>query len=508
MAIQDSYDRSIVMDSQTYNLAVRSFKKVKTVYNLPTHATNILTNVTLLYLHDISLTSLSEAGRLFKLQTFPPNTKAMNAAQKTKLDQDLKVISAFIDSGAMLGDYSAAEIKEVLYTSIRDSLHGDDNTFTGLLRNVTALQNAKVQAAKEYAIKAGIRFDEVMTTLYAAEDNVFRLAAFLSQKATLEAENKAKPAADKLTEKQLNDAAGKYAREAFLDYDVDSKAVKLLRQTFLPFISWTYAIIPVLTKIALEQPWKMVNLAIGYGLISAAMSAASGEDDDEETRARLGKDERLFGPFGPYTHVRVPIDINGEKLFVPLGKYIPNPVSFKEQPNGFMGMRNWPSGFTPSGPLVSFAAAAMGVDPYTGKKLYMEADTDMEAFLKSSRYLYQQYTPGGAIGAVIPGTKQTFWPDNGTIGNEKSQALHAMKLFGIPVEAVNEAEATYNQRAELKSLTRAYGEKVAKLRRDLIRGNITEDEFESEVTSIVGRRAAARLKTLGMDDQEEEDEIA
>jgi len=101
-------------------------------------------------------------------------------------------------------------------------------------------------------------------------------------------------------------AGGNFAREAFLDYDIDSKAVRALRQSALPFVSWLYAIMPVMGRIAVNQPWKIANVVMAYYLLDVAMASMAGGDDDELRKS--GPEyirERMFG-IGPYMHIRIP----------------------------------------------------------------------------------------------------------------------------------------------------------------------------------------------------------
>lgn len=489
MAIQDAHNRSLVLDNATYNLFMRWFKKAKTVYNLPTHTTNVLTNTTLAYMHNISFKTWKDAMSLYIQYKVAPGN--LSPAQ-------LAIMSDFMNSGAVLGDFSTNEVKATLYSSLKEQLDVENSSgVTGLATQFMKFQNGKVSGIAQYAKKKGLKVDEIMTQTYASEDNAFRLAAFMMKMGDLEGSGK--PQEAKIAE------AGLFAKKAFLDYDIDSRAVQTVRQTVLPFFSWTYAIIPVLTKIAVEQPWKMVQLGAVYSLVSALASAAGGDDDDDETRARLGKTEKLFGAFGPYTQFRFPLlDKDGEKSFITIGKYVPNPFQFKEQPNGFMGMKNWPSAFQPSGPLMAFAAAGFGVDPYTGKKLAMEADTNMEAAGKSLQHLWQQMTPGGIVGAAVPGTKpfeRTWEKPHGTIGNERDTFGKTIDLiFGAGVTPVNEAEAAYNQRMALKGVDKKFGEKGSKMKRDVRRGNMDVEDYAAEAESLEVRKRKEILKTLGREE--------
>ena len=158
----------------------------------------------------------------------------------------------------------------------------------------------------------------------------------------------------------------------------------------------------MLAKIAVQQPWKLASLGLMFSAASMLLSAAAGGDDDDETRKREKMDEKLFGTFGPYSNMRLPfLDRDGKKAYVNVGKYIPNPFSFKEQPNGFMGLKRFPSSLTPNGPLFAFAYGIAGVDPYTGQKLYDNADSSWEWF--GSRQIHdKQIVLPPVVDQVLP----------------------------------------------------------------------------------------------------------
>lgn len=489
MAIQDAYDRSMLLNSAMINDTMRLFKKVKTVYNLPTHVTNMLTNVTLMYLHNIQFRTLKKAGSLYWKHFFKP--EALTPAER-------KILRAFDRSGAQLGDYTANEVKVLLFRSIAQTVEGKATGFAGLFQGVLKQQNQLVQDAAEYAKKKGLKADSVMTELYATGDNVFRLAAFMTTVGDLQTKNDSEKGG--ATFDEIVEEAGHKAKEQFLDYDIDSRAVQLARQSVLPFFSWTYAIIPVLTKIMIEQPWKVASLAAAYTLVGSMLSAAGDDDDDEETRKRHGKDERLFGAFGPYTHFRMPLlDSAGKTGYINVGKYIPVPISFREQPAGAFGVKTWPAGFTPSGPFMAFAAAAYGIDPYTGRKLDDATDTNLEAGLKRLQYMWQQMTPGGVIGSVLPGTKPQLLPGKDVAGQPIDPFMNALKLAGAPLSQVDERAAAVSARYERQRSDRDFGAAQAKIKRERVRGNLSAEDYAQRRRELQQRRIDRRNEMRGIE---------
>ena len=373
-AMRDMADRKPLVNVRAYNDTLRFFKKSKTIYNLGTHVTNVASNVTLAMLHDIPLKTVADAARLmYKYET---DSNSLSSAE-------LAVMREFMRSGAMLGNYSSVEVKNVMFKSMAKHLKPKQETVMTRVSALMAMEADKANMASQL-VKRGQKIDDVATQLYAAEDNVFRLAAFVKAAGDMAAkEGVSNPDQNMLQE------AGRFARQAFLDYDIDAPAVKFLRQSFMPFVSWTYAITPVLGRIAANQPWKIANVLSAYYLLDIGMSALAG--DDEEMR-KLGPerlDERMFG-FGGRMHIRIPFLGDDENpVYYRLGDYVPLASTAKGLPNGFMGMDWFPGGLTPTGPFINAIVATVGgVDPYTGKPIHRPEDDTFDKLANIGTYGY------------------------------------------------------------------------------------------------------------------------
>ena len=201
----------------------------------------------------------------------------------------------FYKSGAVLGNFTNAETKTYLAKKLSQTITQQNER--SLLTKLSALAGYEQEFSK-YAskISRGVKLtDNAASELYAAGDNVFRLASFMNVAGTLQAKNNGV-----LGDAQLKEA-GLAARKMFLDYDIDSRAVKFARQTALPFVSWSYAIMPVLGRLAITKPWTMINMM-------AALYAMGMMGDDEEWRKTGPKAvrERSLWGMGPYKMVRIP----------------------------------------------------------------------------------------------------------------------------------------------------------------------------------------------------------
>ena len=458
-AVQDMTDRRPLHDVAALHTTMRVFKKAKTVYNPGTHITNVASNLTLAMLHDIPMPTVAQATRLLFEYNLNPN--------KMK-PEERRLMHAFMNSGAMLGDFSSTEVKKSLYEAYKSA--ASQNEPSGVYAKVTAwagIEKAKAEQMAKWGtegVNMAGKVDDRIVAMYAAEDNAFRLAAFLSKSGEI-ATRKGK---SYLTPEEFKEA-GNFARFAFLDYDIDSKAVKILRQSVLPFVSWSYAIMPVLGHIALHKPWKLVNVLLAYSILEAATSGD--EDDDLRKRGPEQYRERLWN-VGPHAYIRVPF-MGDEKnpVYFKLGAYVPTGNWLDKQPEGFLGINNWPQPITPGGPFINTVLGLVGgVDPFTGKKLSPPTDSDWEGAVDRAKFMGATFTPGWTPGAVDVATKAAGGRGKAELdlaGNPVSSLEVARKLGGLNLQlyTFNTDAAAIQQSIAARSIKAEFDKEIAKLRR-------------------------------------------
>jgi hypothetical protein len=475
-AMTDMSDRQPLVNFRTYNNTMRWFKKSKTVYNPGTHITNIASNITLAMMHDIPLSTIGKATALYTKYQLRPDSLTR---------AELSLVSEFMSSGAMLGDYSSIEVKQAIYDAWRNNMKPDSDT--SLLKRLSAFtgyEKAKAEAGVALAARGVRKIDQIATELYAAEDNVFRLAAFMKKVGELQERDKvATP-----SEQNIKDGA-KFAREAFLDYDIDSKAVRVLRQSVMPFVSWTYAIMPVLGRIALYQPWKLVNVLTAYYLLDVALSAMAG-GDDEEARKK-GPEwvrDRMFG-VGPYMNIRIPFMGDDQNpVYYRLGDYVPLASSTKGLPNGFMGQSWIPQALTPGGPFVSAILGWVGgVDPYTGKDIHKKTDTDFDKLWNITKFTYDLAMPPAVSSRQITKVQDIMDEKRGVTGVLPS-GLPLARSFGMKFYDYNVAESEAVQSMVAKRIEREFKDEIRKLRRDEMRKGTPDFEGLNDAIQRLEKR--------------------
>lgn len=462
----DMHDRSPLLNSRAINDVMAAFKKSKTVYNPGTHVTNVLSNVSLAILHGINFNTLGRATQMF-IQ-FERNPNSMRPS-------DLALMKAFYNSGAVLGQFSSAEVKQTVYDKLNAAISPDSDS--SYLTRIKTFMKYEAAKAKVKAI------DSKATEFYAAEDNVFRLAAFLNTAANIQLRD----GTNKLSEQQMVES-GAAARNMFLDYDIDARAIRALRQSFLPFVSWPYAAAGVLGRIAIEKPWAMANMMMSI----AAIAAATGGDDDEEAR-KVAPDnvrEKALMGLGPYMHMRVPFMGDEQNpVYFNLGKYVPMFSLFQAAPGQqkTLGME-LPGFATPGGPLVSTVSALTGYDPFTGKPIAAPTDETWDRVVRTGKYLYDTMAPN------LIGTR--FWSQigdladekTGPLGVEKSSLFLARNIGGLGLYQFNTEESRLYQDNEVKKIERDFSAAMNKAKRnEYSKGYPDYEALDAELDELQAR---------------------
>lgn len=474
----DMHDRSPLVNIQAVNDVMTFFKKAKTIYNPGTHVTNILSNVTLAILHGITPSTMKRSAKLFLDFEFRPDSMSK---------EDLALMKAFNAGGSMLGTFSSTEIKKTVYDKLNQAITPDsDSSYITRLKTFSNYEKAKAQLSK---------YDRNITEIYAAEDNIFRLAAFLNTAGNIQVRDGSK----NLSDAQLEEA-GLAGRKLFLDYDIDARAIRAMRQSFMPFISWSYAVMPVLGRIAIEKPWAMANVMMTYALMSAALG--SGEDEEEMRKAAPEYlRDRAWGGLGPYMHMRLPFLGDEENpVYFNLGKYIPMFTLFQPPPGETkLAGQEWVPGFaSPSGPFATLLSAMSGFDPFTGKPMHDPTDTQWDKLTNTGKAVYNTMAPAAV--------NTNFWKNVGDLsagvtgptGVEKSSLFLARNLGGLGFYQFNVDESAFYQRNEVKKIKRDFNSAMAKAKRlEYSKGYPDYEALDAELDTLRTRLQEEIAKARG-----------
>jgi hypothetical protein len=381
----------------------------------------------------------------------------LSPGKLTKEQRDL--MQAFYGSGAVLGQYTQTEAKQVITDALLQNLSPEPGG--SMLKRLAELAGFEKQFAQAATKLSNL--DTSAVNLYAAEDNVFRLAAFMNVVADIQARDGSKS----ISQEQLMEA-GIAARKMFLDYDIDARYIRAARQSVLPFVSWTYAILPVMGRLAITRPWAMINMMAAIGLMSSVF-----DGDDDEWR-RIGPEdlvrERSLGGFGPYNFMRVPFLGSDENpVYWNIGKSIPMMAVF-DPPMGesiFMGQKWIPGGINPGGPYLNLVAAVVfGMDPFTGKPLSDETAGNFDRMIDRTKGVYNSMAPGPAQVRFFKNVDDYLSGREGPTGREPSAMFLARTLGGLSVYQFDKNETYFYNDLEVQRVKREFGAVMNKAKRD------------------------------------------
>jgi len=206
-----------------------------------------------------------------------------------------------------------------------------------------------------------------MAKAYQFEDNVFRLAMYKIEKEKLIQEGM--PAAAAM------DRAAAKAREHFVDYSRQTPALQALKSVPLPFLSYTYGIIPRLAEIAIKHPVKIAKWsAITYLLNEAgAYGSKKSLEDIKETERLMAETHNKRSGIGTLNRIRIPDAVNpfsDDDAYMDITRATPGGMPFAEKKGGVGQIKFLPEAAQPSlGALGGVLFPAMGIDQFRGKEI-------------------------------------------------------------------------------------------------------------------------------------------
>jgi hypothetical protein len=479
----DMHERQPVLKSRILNETMAAFKKNKTVFSPATHANNILTNYAMMLLHGISHKAVGDAANLLVRYEVSPGS--LNEEQRALMKE-------FYKSGAVLGNFTNAETKTYLARKLAQNItQQNDRSFLTKLSAWAGYEQEFSKYASKIARGAKLT-DSAFSEVYAAGDNVFRLAAFLNVAGNLQARNNGV-----LGEAQLKEA-GLAARKMFLDYDIDSRAVKFARQTALPFVSWSYAIMPVLGRLAITKPWTMINMMAAL----YAMGMMGDDDEWRKTGPKAVRERSLWG-MGPYNMIRIPFMGTDENpMYYNIGKSIPMMSLFAPpQGNAKLAGFDWiPGVLQPSGPYVTLLAnTLLNVDPFTGKPIYNQTDDNLDKAMKSGKAVWDTFAPAPLT--FRTGGQVMDWAQDkeGPTGKPNDGLVFA-RLFGLSVYQYDASETKYYQDAEVKKIKSEFKKEMNKAKRDEMSKGYPDYEALDEKLDKLSERLEQRIAEIRGDE--------
>ena len=480
-SLQDFFEQEELVDLGAVTSAMRTWKKFKTVYSPVAHMNNIMGNVILSYYHDLPADNIQKALGI-----------VINGARGKLTGSDQDLYDEFMNSGATLGAFNMAEVSAEAQTTL-DRLtrkyKGKDagiRNLTGLMTDMEALFGSLAAWTKGK--------DQALTNIYSNQDNVFRLAAYMTRIQQMQQANSGKvTAADK-------DEAALYAKQAFVDYAITAPWIVTLRNTALPFIAWPYRMVPLLSKLMLTKPWKAAATLGTVHTLNTLFTAIAGEDDEEEARRILDDymKEDIWGFTGVPAYIRMPFGDPENATYFGVGRMIPLADLFNLANTGV------PQTLAPSGPLMTLFNAVNNYDPFLNRPIADVTDTRADHFWKRYvKYLGGDMVPQ-ALSSVVRtadklGASNSSGERLGPLGSEPNAWVEMSRLFGVNMRSVNVPDQYFKQNQKITNLKRDFSRaRAAALRSELRRGNPNVDRAYREMIELSDREFELLSQELGL----------
>jgi hypothetical protein len=468
-----------------WDWTMRAWKIAKTALSPVTHFNNTMGNLMFADMADVQ-------GRHLHTALAAMLTQGKDPAMK-------RLIEDFEDNGGDAGMFNQAELRnellEPLLEELRKQVQAESGqalvTASSILSLLTnkKYREAMVALRDSKGGKAALWTPRKMIELYGLEDQVFRLAGFV-----------------KAREDGLSNAeAGKFARESFLNYEINAPWINALRRTVLPFVAFVYRGAPLLAKTFASKPEKLAKYALiagGFNALAYMMLGLDGDDEDRE-RAWLQEERSgyIWGFLTPRL-IRMPWDDrNGEPVFLDVRRWVPmGDVVDTGQAQSAIPL---PPPVLPGGPGVLLAEFFGNKSWFTGRNITLETDTLAQKADKSFDHLWKGMMPN------FPGLPGTYSTDMlvdtfygrahpGPFGEERTswgQAIPSVlgvKVASYPTEVMRTQRA-FEWRQARQEAAREQRSTINRIRR---MRNMDPEQVQAEIdaANAVAAEKFARIK--------------
>jgi len=467
-----------------------AWKISKTALSPAVHTNNVMANVVMADLANLGPEDLRAA-----LVTIIDAKRGDEAASA--------MMERFYDSGSEGGSFAAIEMRQDVIEPILKQLESERDTVAQNLSLIQAIHLARGSSLKQALValaststakrlgKMGAAPFKAMIDLYRQEDAVFRLAKFMKETAAGKTDRE----------------AGQLARKAFLDYSINAPWIQALRRGPLPFIAFTYRIVPILIDAMTKTPWKMVKyLSVGYALNALAYGMLGAAGDEEEERALL-PDERSGRTLLVFPRLlRMPWnDANDSPVFLDVRRWIPGGDIMDL--NGSKSAIPVPPWMTVGGPMALMIELISNRSQFTGKDIVGKTDTFGEGATKVMDHIAKFLMPNlplpNPVGyaadsiAMQRGLFQTYsWKaiqaagtgETDAFGRERNLPQALSSAFGVKLGSYPADAGRVNLARQRDEALREISQKIGAARRERQRRGISDEEFNARLDRQVTRR--------------------
>ena len=403
-----------------------------------------------------------------------------------------------VKAGLLSGSFMRNEVLELLpLDDVREKL--------------TGMKPAYEKVFDLFLTVFSLGFRRSLRAAYEFEDAFFKLLIYR------------KGRSEGLTPEQAVDLANQY----IFAYDDLPSGARAVRDSVLPFFSWTYKAIPVLLRTAMVYPHRfLLPAAICFAFNKAAYlsaAAAAGADDDDwekiwkraqemeaAERSLLPESSQGFSIFATPKFIRTWTNSDGTPNFLDASRLVPGGDMLDA--NNQMGGVPWLQPLMPNSPTIGlFLSIFANKDAFTGRDIVGRTDDAGEASMKRLGYVWRNIAPALAPGsyhfnrlangiASAAGTSFTLDPFFDYTGTdwqgrnmEMSRAL--INTLGIKMRAVDLEQEAGRKAGQARGEIRELQGQIRSKARARAKGSVSDEAFKSFVGHTVDN-IAERVKKL------------
>ena len=443
-------DPMLLNKSPMFSLMNRVWKKNMTTWSPVTHMNNIGGNFTLQYFHDIPSSNMKTAFEVVLHKLYP---QVHRRVYKRDLPENLRKLNEEVENMGIqlvahkyneLDPESANELALAITQWRRDG--NDDASSTSATATATALEAISGTVAK---------FDRTLSELYSNQDNVFRIAAYMTYVQNEQAKGRA-------PDRTVMEEAGAYARDSFVNYRIDAPLINALRTGAfgyqMPFLAWTYRAVPLVAKTALTKPWKMAVVTGALRTINAMAYTLLGADEEEERELLPDFMSRNIWGVGAPMSIRMPLGDDENPVFFHTGNMIPAADLFTMDRSA-----NVPTAAVPGGPMMVMLQAALNYDTFRDDDIvYDTSQTPVQDF---AAFVARNGGPRLLVSAFDTGHDLVVDP-SGPLGHKPNKVLNLARFMGLNMREVNLPEQQLYQSMNVQRIRREYSAAINRLNRE------------------------------------------
>jgi hypothetical protein len=472
------------------------WKKTKTVYNPAVHMNNLVANFSMYYMANGSWKVFAQARKEFKdILKFERG--------EIKLEDLPKDLRELYQQGGLSADLISAEMKREgrlisKYDELSDTykLNGAEKTGDFM---TDALKTGAEQLKKGSKIFGPV--DRFASDWYQLEDKIFRYALYKTRKQQIN------PQTNKV---YTNEEATKAAIKYFIDYDIKTPFINTLRNTAVPFLSYSYRVIPLLLETAVVRPQKFAVLAaMGYTANDIFTDVAGSDRAMEKEERRFMQDFRKKKMFDnpmidmPYANVRLPYNsIDGGAKYFDISRKLPGSNVFELGSDTGGGIPYLPMAAQPGGPIVNaLNTFLMGRDSFTGRPFNEMGMTPFEILGTRTSKFAKDFIPNVPVGAVtgalgaegVLGPEmnfasqkitQAFSDDYQTLSDPLTPTEAILNTFGLTVNTADIERLSAIKSKQLNSIKSQFSQALKNVENKRRKGIIDFEEYQEQYKDL------------------------